>query len=330
VRAWRVDEVGHPRRSLRLVDGVPVPRPGPGEIGVRVGAGTVNFADILLCQGIYQDRPEPPFTPGLETCGVVEAVGPGVDVPLGSHVAGMAALPAGGFAEHAMIRAPAALVMPPDVPFTDATVLYSTYQTAHVALHHRAGLGPGEWLLVHAGAGGVGSAALQLGVAAGARVIATAGGPDKVELCRTLGAHDAVDYRADDVYERVMAITGGRGVDVVFDPVGGRVGDVSRRLLAWEGRLLVIGFASGEIPSYPANHVLVKNYSVVGVHWGAYPSHRREVIEAAHADLLRLYAEGAIRPAVTEVVDLEGIPAALDALEHRRSVGRIVLAPGGA
>jgi NADPH2:quinone reductase len=318
--------VGHPAVSLRLED-VDPPRPGPGEVAIRVGAGTVNFADILLCQGIYQDRPPTPFTPGLETSGVVEAVGPDVDLPIGAHIGGMAALPAGGFAERALVRAPAALVMPDHIPFTDATVLYSTYQTAHVALHHRGGLAEGEWLLVLGGAGGVGSAAIQLGVAAGARVVAVAGGPDKVALCRTLGAHHVVDHHHEDLYDTVMEVTEGHGVDVAFDPVGGVAGDVTRRLLAWEGRLLVIGFASGDIPAYAANHVLVKNYAVLGVHWSTYPHRRRPVVESAHADLLRLYDSGQVRPLVTDVVGLEGIPAALEALERRQVQGRIVVDP---
>ncbi len=329
MRAWTVRELGHPSVSLRLED-VPVPVPGPGEALVRVEAGTINFADILLCQGIYQDRPGVPFTPGLETCGVVEAIGPDVQLAVGDRVAGMCALPAGGFAEKALIRARAALPMPASVPAADATVLYSTYQTSHVALHHRARLQAGEWLLVHAGASGVGSAAIQLGVAAGARVIATAGGPAKVALCRELGAGHALDYGTEDVYERVMDITDGHGVDVVYDPVGGPMATPSRRLLAWEGRMLVIGFASGEIPSYPANHILVKNYTILGVHWGVYNQHRPEVPLEAHEDLLRLFAEGKIDPAVSEVVDLDGVPGALDALEHRRVQGRVVLAPGGA
>lgn len=327
MRAWRVNELGHPSQSLRLED-VPEPVPQVGEIAVRVEAGTVNFADILLCQGIYQDRPGVPLTPGLETCGVVEAVGPGVDVALGTRVAGMAALPRGGFAERALVRAATALVMPDDVPAADATVLYSTYQTAHVGLHHRAHLQSGEWLLVHAAAGGVGSAAVQVGIAAGARVIATAGGAAKVALCLALGAHHALDYGTDDVHATVMAITDGHGVDVAFDPVGGAVGDVTRRLMAWEGRLVVVGFASGVIPNHPANHVLVKNYSVVGLHWGAYVAHGgRAVVEASHADLLRLYRAGAIRPEVQETVGLDGIPDALARLEARQVTGRIVLVP---
>jgi NADPH2:quinone reductase len=327
MRAWRVHELGHPSVSLRLED-VADPEPAAGEVAIRVEAGNINFADILLCQGIYQDRPAVPFTPGLETSGVVQAVGPGVGLTIGSRVAGMAALPRGGYADKALIRAATALPMPPDIPAEHATVLYSTYQTAHVGLHHRGALRPGEWLLVHAAAGGVGSAAVQLGVAAGARVIATAGGAEKVAHCRALGAHHAVDYAAADVHQEIMSITDGHGVDVAFDPVGGPVGELTRRLMAWEGRLVVIGFASGTIPSYPANHILVKNYAVMGLHWGAYVEHGgRAVIEAAHADLLRLYRAGAITPDVRETVTLEQIPAALDRLEARQVSGRLVLVP---
>jgi NADPH:quinone reductase len=328
MRAWRVNELGHPSQSLRLED-VDDPVPGPDQVAIRVEAGNVNFADILLCQGIYQDRPRVPFTPGLETCGVVEAVGPGVAFPVGSRVAGMSALPRGGYAEKALIRSPTALEMPLDIPAPDATVLYSTYQTSHVGLHHRGRLQAGEWLLVHAGAGGVGSAAVQLGVAAGARVIATAGGADKVAHCLALGAHHAIDYTdVDGLYGQVMALTEGRGLDVAFDPVGGAAGDITRRLMAWEGRLVVIGFASGTVPAYPANHVLVKNYSVVGLHWGAYVEHGgRAVIEAAHLDLIRLYRAGAIKPDVTGTVGLDGVPDALRRLEARQVSGRLVVVP---
>jgi NADPH:quinone reductase len=328
VRAWRVNELGHPSVSLRLED-VEVPEPGPGQLRIGVEASNLNFADILLCQGSYQDRPGVPFTPGLETSGVIDAVGSGVTgFEVGQRVTGMAALPAGGYGEQALVQAATALVVPDDVVAEHATVLYSTYQTAHVGLHHRAGLGQGEWLLVHGAASGVGAAAVEVGVAAGARVIATAGGPQKTAYCRALGADAVVDHRDADVYREVMQLTDGAGVDVAFDPVGGALGDVTRRVMAWEGRLLVIGFASGDIPSYPGNHVLVKNYSVVGLHWGAYPRHgRRDVIEAAHADLLSLYRSGAVRPDVTATCDLAGVPGALADLEARRVTGRVVVVP---
>jgi NADPH2:quinone reductase len=326
MRAWRVHEKGHYAQALALED-IPSPEPGPGEARIHVRAGTVNFADILLCQGSYQDRPPVPFTPGLETSGVVEAVGPGVDLLVGDHVAAMSALPAGGFAEQALVRAHAAVAFPRHIPFPDVTVLYSTYQTAHVALHHRGRLRAGEWLLVLAGASGVGSAAIQLGVAAGARVIATAGSPAKLDLCTRMGASHVVDHRHEDVGRRLADITEGHGVDVVFDPVGGPLTEVARRRLAWEGRHLVIGFAGGEVPAFPANHVLVKNYTVLGVHWSAYTMHGKAIVDAAHRDLLDLYERGLIRPAVARTVRLDAVPQALAALESRDVVGRLVLVP---
>jgi NADPH:quinone reductase len=328
VRAWRVEELGHPSVSLQLKDDVATPEPGPDQVRIRVEAGNVNFADILLCQGIYQDRPGVPFTPGLETSGIVLETGPGVELEPGTRIAGMAALPSGGYAEQALVRAPTILVFPDDVPPEAATVLYSTFQTSHVGLHHRAGLREGEWLLVHGASSGVGAAAVQLGVAAGARVIATAGSEAKRAHCTELGAHHVLDSRGDDLRGAVLDLTGGRGVDVAFDPVGGAVGEATRRVMAWEGRLVVIGFASGGIVDYPGNHLLVKNYSVVGLHWGAYVEHGgRAVIEAAHADLIDLYRSGRIRADVSAKVDLEGIPGALDALEDRSVVGRLVLMP---
>lgn len=324
MRAWRIDELGHPSTALRLEDVEP-PSPGPGQVAIAVEATVLNFADILLCQGIYQDRPGVPFTPGLETCGIVTRLGAGVTMPLGTRVAGMAALPAGGFGQHALIRAPSAVEMPADIPASHATVLTNTYLTSHVALHHRAQLRSGETVLVLGAAGGVGSTAVQLAAAAGATVIAVAGGAEKTAFARSLGAEHVIDHRAEDLRERVLAITGGGGVDVVYDPVGGDQGDAARRLLAWEGRLLVIGFASGGIPTYPANHVLVKNYSVIGLHWGAYTEHgRRDVLDAAHEDLLRGYRSGAIEPPIHQELALDDIRDGLGAVEARSVLGRLV------
>jgi len=326
MKAWRIREKGPYAKALTLED-IPAPEPGPGEARIRVRAGTVNFADILLCDGTYQDRPPVPFTPGLETSGIVEAVGPGVDLAPGDHVAAMSALPAGGFAEQALVRAYAAVSFPRHVPFADVTVLYSTCQTAHVALHHRGHLRAGEWLLVLAGASGVGSAAIQLGVAAGARVIATAGSPEKLAFCRQLGASHVIDHRHEDVGGRLTEITARHGVDVVFDPVGGPLTEVARRRLAWEGRHLVVGFAAGQIPDFPANHVLVKNYAVLGVHWSQYTRHGRAVVDAAHRHILDLYERGQLRPVVARTVTLDGVPEALGSLESREVVGRVVLVP---
>lgn len=329
MRAWRVHELGHPSVSLRLED-IPPPEPGPGQVRVRVEATNVNFADILVCQGIYQDRPGVPLTPGTESCGVIEAVGEGVALAVGDRVAGLADLRHGGYAEGALLKAPTILAIPGDLDACDATVLYSTFQTAHVGLFHRGGLGPGQWVLVHGASSGVGAAAVQLAAVRGARVIATAGGPAKVAHCRSLGAEVVVDSRSDDapgaLYDAVMAATGGAGVEVAFDPVGGPLGDITRRLMAWEGRLVVIGFASGAIPSYPANHVLVKNYGVLGMAWADYAVRRRPVVEAAHDELIRWHREGRIRTDVT-AVPLSEVPAALGALEARTVTGRLAMVP---
>jgi NADPH2:quinone reductase len=324
-----VHELGHPSTSLRLED-IPLPEPGPGRVRVRVEATNVNFADILVCQGVYQDRPGVPLTPGTESCGVVEAVGPDVDLAIGSRVAGLADLKHGGYAEQALLKAPTVLPFPDELDASDATVLYSTFQTAHVGLFHRGQVEAGQWVLVHGASSGVGAAAVQLAAARGARVVATAGGADKLAHCRALGAEVTVDSRgpaaAETLREAVMAATGGRGVEVAFDPVGGVLGDVTRRLLAWEGRLVVIGFASGTIPSYPANHVLVKNYAVLGMAWADYAVRRRPVVEAAHAELLQLHRAGRIRTDVTNVA-LTGVPAALAALEARTVTGRLAMVP---
>ncbi len=332
MRAWRIHELGHHKDALTLED-VPEPVPGPDQARIKVEAVNVNFADILLCQGVYQDRPGVPFTPGLEAVGVVEEIGEKTaadDLRVGDRVAAMCALPAGGYAEKALIRTDGAVVLDDEIPAVDATVLYTTYQTSHVALHHRARIETGEWLLVHAAAGGVGSAAVQLGLAAGATVIATAGGAAKTAACREHGAQHVIDYRTADLYKDVMELTGGRGVDVAFDPVGGATGDLTRRLMAWEGRLVVIGFAAGDIPMYPANHILVKNYSVLGLHWAAYAQNGgRHVVETAHRDLLSLYRAETIKPHVHRTVALDEVPQALDDLEGRQIIGRYVVTVGG-
>jgi len=330
VKAWQVHELGAPAEVLRW-DEVPDPRPGPGEVLVRIEAVALNFPDVLLCAGLYQERPPLPFTPGLEIAGTVVEAGEGAGFAEGDRVLGGPPLPRGGLAELAVLPAGGAWRVPDDMPAADAAALLITYQTAYVGLHRRAGLRPGETLLVHAGAGGVGSAAIQVGLASGAHVIATAGGPDKVQVCRDLGAHEALDYRAEpDVAKRVRELTGGRGADVIWDPVGGDVFDASRKCVAFEGRLVVVGFAGGRIAEVPAGHVLVKNYSVVGLHWGLYRTAKPAVVAEAHEALLRMYAEGAIRPLVSERLPLSAAPDALTRLATRRTVGKVVLLPAGA
>jgi NADPH2:quinone reductase len=327
MKAWRVHELGAPADVLRFEE-VPDPRPGPGEVLVRVDAVALNFPDVLLCAGLYQDRPPLPFTPGLEVAGTVVAAGEGAAYAAGDRVLGGPPLPHGGLAELAVLPAGGAWPVPDDMPASDAAALLITYQTAYVGLHRRAGLRAGETLLVHAGAGGVGSAAIQVGLAAGARVVATAGGPEKVQVCRELGADEAVDYRAEpDLAKRVKELTGGRGADVIWDPVGGDVFDASRRCVAFEGRIVVVGFTGGRIQEVSAGHVLVKNYSVVGLHWGLYRTANPAVVAEAHEALLRLYAEGAIRPLVSERQPLSAAPAALSRLATRQTVGKVVLLP---
>ena len=315
MRAWRVHELGDP--SAMTLDDVPVPAPGEGQLLVKVRAAALNFPDVLMAAGLYQERPPLPYTPGLELCGEVEDTGQRV---LGAPSGGP-----GAFAEYALMDADRAWPVPDGMPDEKAAALYLTYQTGHVGLHRRAHLQPGEWLLVHAGAGGVGSAAIQLGKAAGAHVIATAGGPEKAQVCRDLGADHVVDYTADDFVPVVKEVTGGHGADVVYDPVGGDVFDRSRRCIAFEGRLVVVGFTSGRIPEAPANHLLVKNYSVVGLHWGLYRQHDPAVFGLVHEELTRLYEDGRIDPLVREVLPLEEAPAALGKLAGRGTVGKVVL-----
>jgi NADPH:quinone reductase len=324
MRAWRVHELGDPAEVLRLEDVQP-PSPGRGQVRVAVAAAGLNFFDDLLCRGLYQDRPALPFTPGAEFVGRILEAGEEVDAPVGTRVVGMAAWPAGSLAEEALADTSMIFAVPDSMPDDTAAGFLVTYGTAHAALHRRARLQAGETLLVHAGAGGVGSAAIQLGVAAGARVLATAGGPGKVEVCRKLGATLAIDYQSEDFVAVVKEATGGQGADVIFDPVGGDVFDRSLRAIAWEGRLLVVGFTSGRIPSAPAHLVLLKNMSVVGIAWGAYRKHEPELFGAIHADLLRLYAEGKVDPLVHSVLPLEEAPRGLADLTGRRTAGKVVI-----
>jgi NADPH2:quinone reductase len=318
MRAWRVHSLGDPADVMSL-DEVDQPVPDDGQVLVKVLAAGLNFPDVLMAQGTYQERPPLPFTPGFELCG--EVVGTGQRV-LGSPAGGP-----GAFAEYALMDATAAFPVPDGMSDEQAAALYLTYQTGHVGLHRRAALRAGEWLLVHAGAGGVGSAAIQLGKAAGARVIATAGGERKTAVCRSLGADHVIDYTAEDFVPLVKEITGGHGADVVYDPVGGDVFDRSRRCIAFEGRLVVVGFTSGTIPQAPVNHALVKNYSIVGLHWGLYRKHEPAIYGAVHEELCRLFADGAIAPLIGENLPLTDLPQAMAAIADRSTVGKVVLTP---
>ena len=302
----------------------PDPVPGQDELLVRVKAAGVNFADTLMARGRYQRKPETPFTPGIEVAGEIVASG------AGGEQRGLvcANIPTGGFAELALVPERAATAIPDDVPFDVALALLGVnYPTAYYALHHRAQIRPGETVLVHAGAGGVGSAAVQTALAHGSRVIAAAGSQEKLAVCRELGAETVVSYQSADWEKVVRAATGGAGVDVIFDPVGGRIGVDSLRCLAWRGRLLTVGFASGSIPELPSNRLLLKEGSALGVFWGEAAKRDPALLREVHAALLTLYRAKQVAQLIGARFALANAPSALAALRARKSVGKIVLAP---
>jgi NADPH2:quinone reductase len=328
VKAWQVLAHGEPEKAMSLAE-IPAPEPGPGQVLVRVGAVALNFPDVLLCRGEYQIRPELPFTPGVELCGEVTAVGAGVDPErVGARVIGNPVLPQGALAAYTVMSAAEAYPAPDALDDAEAAALHIAYQTAWFALHRRAGLKPGETVLVHAAAGGVGSAAVQVAKAAGARVIGVVGGPDKVPVARGLGADLVLDRTADNVIGAVKEATGGRGADVVFDPVGGDAYAGSAKCVAFEGRIVVVGFAGGTVPAPPLNHALVKNYAILGLHWGLYKVHDPAAVLAAHEELCRLAEQGVIKPLISERIGLEQAAAGLAALGSGRTTGRVVVLPG--
>lgn len=315
MQAWQVHENGEPSEVMRLAEVEP-PTPGDGQVLLRVRAANVNFPDALLCRGQYQVRPPLPFTPGVEICGETED---------GRRVIANPALPHGGFAEYALADARSLLPAPESLDDAEAAALHIGYQTGWFGLHRRARLEAGETLLVHAAAGGVGSAAVQLGKAAGATVIGVVGGADKTAVARELGCDVVVDRRSEDVVAAVKEATGGRGADVIYDPVGGEAYAQSAKLVAFEGRIVVVGFAGGTIPSPALNHALVKNYSILGLHWGLYNTKNPKLVLRCHEELTELAARGAIRPLVSERVPLAEAAAAVQKVADGRSTGRIAV-----
>lgn len=303
----------------------PSPTLGSGQVRISARASGVNFPDILMVEGKYQVKPDMPFTPGLEVAGVVLERAAGVDhVRPGDHVIAFTRR-GGAHADEAV--APGAIVtpIPTAMDFVTAAAFPVAYGTAHFALHHRGRVAAGETLLVLGAAGGVGIAAIEVGKLLGARVIAAAGSPEKLAIAREHGADLVVDYRAEKLRDRVLELTDGKGVDVVLDPVGGTAFEQSVRCIGWEGRILVVGFASGEIPRVAANMILVKNFSATGVVFGEhswrYPDDTRLRLEA----LLRHYEAGRLRPRVWKTYPLEQAPAALADMAARRVTGKIVL-----
>jgi NADPH2:quinone reductase len=328
VKAWQVHQFGELRDALTLADDVPDPEPGPGQVFVRVLAAPANFPDVLMCQGTYQVKPPLPFTPGVELCGEVVALGPGVSgLQPGQRVVGVSAMPAGSFGEVAIMDAAAAFPAPERFDDAEASAFYISYQTGWFGLHRRGRRAPGETLLVHAAAGGVGSAAVQLGKTAGARVIGVVGGEEKAAAARALGADVVIDRYTQDFVPVVKEVTEGHGADVIYDPVGGDAYDRSAKCVAFEGRILIIGFASGRIPTPALNHALVKNYSIVGLHWGLYGSKEPASLRDCHDQLLKLAADGVIKPLVSERLGLADVADGLERLAAGRTIGRLTFQP---
>jgi NADPH2:quinone reductase len=331
MKAWVVRQLGPP--DSMVLEEVDEGAPPSDKVRIRIESAAVNFPDALLVAGMYQVKPELPFVVGLEVAGTVESAPDGSHLKLGDRVLALlqagGGLTGGGFGE-LVDAAPAAVIPIPDqMTFEHGSALMLTYQTGYFGLHRRAQIKPGEVLLVHAGAGGVGSAAIQLGKAAGAKVIATAGSDAKVELCRELGADLAVNYKEGDFVEAVKQFTAGAGADVIYDPVGGDVYDRSTKCIAFEGRLVVVGFTSGRIPTAAVNHALVKNYSIVGLHWGLYNQKAPALVAAATTELFKLYAEGRIRPHISDRRPLAEAPIALASVAEGRSTGKVVILPRG-
>jgi NADPH2:quinone reductase len=312
-----------PPESL-VVEEVPDPRAGPGQVVVDVYATAVNFPDVLMIQNLYQVKPELPFSPGSEVAGVVSEVGEGVTAAsVGDRV--LLSLTSGGLAEKIATEAEAVIPIPEGIDFVHACGFLYAYGTSHHALRDRARLQPGEVLLVLGAAGGVGLAAVELGAVMGATVIAAASSDDKLELCRQYGAGLTINYATEDLKSRVRELTGGAGVDVVYDPVGGPYSEPALRSTAWDGRFLVIGFASGEIPKIPLNIPLLKGCQVVGVFWGSFVAREPERHRVNTTELFRWWQQGKLRPHVSSTYPLERAAEAMRELADRKAKGRVVV-----
>jgi NADPH:quinone reductase len=322
MKAWRVHAWGEPE-SMTL-DEVEKTETPAGQVRIRNHAAALNFFDILQVQGKYRVKPPFPFTPGAEVAGVVDAVGSGVtSVKEGDRVM---AIPRGGaFAEYSLAPEASTFAMPEAMSFEEAASMPIVYQTGLFAMSHRYQIREGEWLLVHAGASGVGMAAIQIGKALGAKVIATAGSEAKLAFARQQGADHTIDYTDAAWVDRAKEITGGRGADTIYDPVGGDIFDLSTKCVASEGRILIIGFAAGRIPSIALNRVLLKNISIVGVLWGGYVQSHSGYEKQAHAALMKMYEAGKIKPSVNAVYPFAEAPRGLRDLADRKVMGKAVL-----
>jgi len=303
---------------------LPTPQPGPGQVLVQVQAASLNFPDLLIVQNKYQHKPALPFVPGSEFAGTVQAVGEGVtQLKVGQGVACLAGT--GGFATHTLAPAALCMPLPAGFPFVDAAAFIMTYATSHHALLDRAQLRAGETVLVLGAAGGVGTAAIQIAKAAGARVVAAASTDDKCELCRSLGADAAINYSQGNLREAIKAATDGKGPDVVYDPVGGEFAEPAFRSIAWRGRYLVVGFASGPIPSLPLNLPLLKGASIVGVFWGDFARREPKANAAMMAELAQWYGHGKVKPVIDRTMPMAELKAAYARMGSREVRGKLVM-----
>lgn len=326
MRALLVEQLGPP--ETHRVHDIDPPSPGPGEVVVDVHAAGVNYPDLLVMQGLYQLRPDLPFSPGGEGAGVVSALGEGVDgVAIGDEVSFMASH--GAFREQVAVPVSSLHDKPSSLSFEEAAAFAFTYGTSYYALKQRARLEPGEIVAVLGAAGGVGSAAVELAVAMGAEVIAAAGTEEKLEFCVGLGATGTIDYTTDDLKTRLRELTDGAGVNVIYDPVGGGLSESAFRSIAWNGRHLVVGFTAGDIPALPFNLPLLKHASIVGVFWGAWVQRNPRAHAANMAELHQMVQAGKIKPRIDSVFDLEDHAAAFARIADRKVMGKVVLRMAG-
>jgi NADPH:quinone reductase len=324
MRAIRCNQYGPPE-SL-VLETLPDLQPGPGQVVIDVRAASVNFPDVLVIQNKYQMKPELPFTPGSEFAGVVRAVGPDVRrLRPGMRVAAYTAQ--GAFAEQALASEAACMPLPDDIDFASAAAVTLAYGTSHHAVVDRGALKAGETMLVLGAAGGVGLAAVEIGKALGARVIAAASSPEKLALCMQHGADATIDYTSENLRDRIKALTDGNGPDVIYDPVGGEYAEPAFRSIGWRGRYLVVGFANGEIPKLPLNLALLKGASIVGVFWGQHIQREPDLANAAMQQIFGWIKEKRVRPHVTKRYTLEQTAEALNDMASRRVTGKIVIEP---
>jgi NADPH2:quinone reductase len=303
---------------------LPTPEPAAGEVRVAIKAASLNFPDLLIVQNKYQMKPPLPFVPGSEFAGLVDAVGPGVThLKPGDPVAAFGGT--GGFATHAIVRAALVLPLPPGFALDDAAAFVLTYGTTHHALLDRAALKAGETVLVLGAAGGVGTAAIQIAKAVGARVIAAASSDAKCALCRELGADATINYASGSIRDEIKALTDGKGPDVVYDPVGGDLAEPVFRSIAWRGRYLVVGFAQGGIPALPLNLALLKGASIVGVFWGEFARREPQANAAALGQLAQWYAQGKVKPVIDRRLPMTALMQAYERMGSRQVHGKLVL-----